>query len=69
MTQPTAAVAKLADRNDNLQIGDRGASVTAVTGTAGATYTATEQAMINNLKTAVNALIERLEAHGLVADN
>ena len=29
MTQPTAAVAKLSDRNDNLQIGDRQTAITA----------------------------------------
>ena len=46
---------------------DRQATVSAVTGTAGATYGATEQAMINNLKTAVNDLISRLQGMGIIA--
>lgn len=63
MTQPTAANAKLSDNNDNLQIAERGASVTALSlsGTYASDYA--------NIQTAVNALIERLEAHGLIADN
>ena len=69
MTQPIASVSKLADSNDNPQIAERGASVTAVAGTADGTYGTAEAAIINNLVTAVNALIERLEAHGLIADN
>lgn len=63
MTQPTAATAKLSDRNDNLQVADRGASVTALT------LTGTYASDFANIQTAVNALIERLEAHGLIADN
>lgn len=41
--------------------------VSTVAGTAGVTYTATEQALINNLKTAVNDLISRLQAHGIIS--
>lgn len=69
MTQPVASVSKLADSNDNPQIGERGAAVTAVSGTADGTYGTAEAAIINDLVTAVNAVIERLEAHGLIADN
>lgn len=36
-------------------------ATTPVSGIAGATYTATEQAMINNLVTAVNSLITKLK--------
>lgn len=43
------------------------ATVAAVTGTAGATYTATEQTMINSLKTQLNLVISRLQTHGLIA--
>lgn len=46
---------------------NRQALVNTVSGTAGATYGATEQALINNLKTAVNDLISRLQAHGIIA--
>lgn len=46
---------------------DRQASVASVSGTAGASYTATEQALINDLKTAVNDLISRLQNHGIIA--
>lgn len=69
MTQPVAKVSKLADSNDNPQIADRGASVTAVAGTADGTYGTAEAAIINDSVTAINAIIERLEAHGLIADN
>lgn len=69
MTQPTAKVSKLADSNDNPQIAERGAAVTAVAGTADGTYSSNEQTLINAQTTAINAIIERLEAHGLIADN
>lgn len=42
------------------------AVVTPVSGTAGATYGATEQSMINDNKTAINDLILKLQAIGLV---
>ena len=60
MTQPTKEKSKLADSNNNPQIADRGAAVTAPTG--GATVDA-------EARTAITAVIERLEAHGLIADN
>lgn len=46
---------------------DRQGAVTAVAGTAGGTYTGTEQTMINDLKTAVNDLITKLQNHGIIA--
>lgn len=63
MTQPTAAQGKLVDTSNNPQLQDRQSSVTAVslTGTYASDYA--------NIQTAINAIIERLEAHGLVADN
>lgn len=80
MAQPSAADAKLSDRQDNLQIADRQSAITTVTitgtGTAGASYTSNEQTLINAmkadiaaLKVAQDLLISALEAHGLVADN
>jgi len=51
----------------NQVLTNRQATVTSVSGTAGATYTATEQAMINNLKTAVNDTIARLQSMGIIA--
>lgn len=42
------------------------AAVSQVSGTAGASYTATEQEMINANKTAINDLIVRLQAIGLI---
>lgn len=60
MAQPNASESKLADSNDNPQIGERGASVTAAAG--GATVDA-------EARTAIAALIDRMEAHGLIADN
>lgn len=69
MTQPTAAQGKLIDKSNNPQIQDRQSSVAAVSGTPDGTYSANEQTMLSDLQTAVNAIIERLEAHGLIADN
>ena len=60
MTQPTKADAKLIDKADKRQIGEQGASVTAPTG--GGTVDA-------EARTAITALIERMEGHGLIADN
>jgi hypothetical protein len=56
--------------NGTKVVGAQGAAVSAVTGTAGGSYTSTEQTMINDLKTAVNDLINRLKSsggHGLIA--
>lgn len=50
-------------------LGQRGAAVTTVSGTAGAAYTATEQGIINALVTAINAVIARMNiatGHGLI---
>lgn len=55
--------------NGNRVVGARQAAEAAVTQTAGGTYTATEQAMLNALKTAVNGLITKLSSasgHGLL---
>lgn len=45
----------------------KGAAVTDVTGTAGATYTATEQALVNSTKTQLNALLASLRAAGIIS--
>ncbi len=42
------------------------AAVTVISGTASGTYGATEQAMINNTKTAVNDLISKLQTLGIL---
>lgn len=51
----------------NAVLTDQQATVAAVAGTAGATYTGTEQTLINDLKTAVNNLILRLQGMGTIA--
>lgn len=43
-----------------------GAGITDVTGTAGGTYTATEQTLINDLKAKVNALLAAAREAGLI---
>ena len=48
-------------------VGARLAAVTAVSGSAGATYTSTERNLINNLVAAVNSLISRNQTHGLTS--
>lgn len=62
MTQPTAKVSKLADTNNNPQIGDRQAAVADISVTG--TY-ATDDTPI---ETAVNGILAALRAHGLIAD-
>ena len=47
--------------------GDQGAAVASVAGTAGGTYTATEQDVINDTATAVNGLLVELRSLGLIA--
>jgi len=47
-------------------VGARGTAISLVTGTAGATYTATEQLLINDCKLAINQVIDRLQNHGLI---
>ena len=56
MTQPAKSKSKLADTTDKPQIADRGAAVTVPTDLA--------ESIV-----AITAIIERLEAHGLIADN
>lgn len=41
-------------------------AVDAITGTASGTYGATEQTLINNLKTTVNELLTKLENIGII---
>lgn len=41
-------------------------TVAQITGTAGGTYTSTEQVIINNLKSSLNDLIQKLETIGLL---
>lgn len=45
----------------------QGALIASVTGTADASYGANEVTLINDLTTAVNAILARLRAHGLIA--
>ena len=60
MAQPKKTECQLADANDKPMIGNQGSAITAPTG--GATTDA-------EARTAINAIISALEAHGLVADN
>lgn len=82
MGQPTAAEAKLVDKSNNPQIGDQGSAIVAVvdaldgatltgdTLTTSATPTVDElEANDGVLGGKINAIIEILEAHGLIADN
>jgi hypothetical protein len=45
------------------------ATIAAVSGTAGATYTATEQGIVNANVTAVNAIIAALKAANIIAED
>jgi hypothetical protein len=56
MTQPVDQNTKLVDREQNGQIADRGASVAVPVDLATSIV-------------AITAIIERLEAHGLIAEN
>lgn len=72
MTQPSATEAKLVDKDDNPQIADRQTSITAVTEAhaLNATFSDTEvEAALDLLGVTINQIIDRLEAHGLAADN
>lgn len=51
---------------DSLEAAPQEALTTGTVSTAGATYTATEQAMINNLKTRVAELELKLQTLGLL---
>lgn len=72
MAQPSKVDAQLADRNDKPMIGTQGAAITAAS-TAhalNATFSDVEvETALNALGTAINSIISRIEAHGLVADN
>lgn len=46
-----------------------GAGIADEAATAGATYTATEQAMINSLKTKLNAALAALRSAGIIAND
>lgn len=48
-------------------VSGQGSAVTDVAGTAGGTYTATEQGIINDTVTAVNALLAELRTLGIIA--
>lgn len=57
------------DSGGDQVVGSRQGSITPVSGTAGAAYTATEQVIINDLVTTVNDLINKLSSatgHGLI---
>lgn len=77
MTQPTAAIAKLVDKQNNPQIGDQGSAITALTDSTAGTvsdtidYASTPAVSddLASLGAKINAIIEVLEAHGLIADN
>jgi len=72
MTQPTPANAKLVDKTNNPQIADRLAlvAVTTESHALNATFSDTEvEAALDLLAVSINLLIERMEAHGLIADN
>jgi hypothetical protein len=51
------------------QIVTPAAGVANVTGTAGGTYTATEQAMINANAAAINAILAALRAANIIAED
>ncbi len=81
MTQPSNAAAKLVDNNNNPQIADRQAPINDLVDSTGGTIDGTLSAVsgsgadstINDnfaeLNTKINIIIDRLEAHGLIADN
>ena len=80
MTQPTAAEAKVIDKLGNPQIANRQPAQTVdaivTTETAVSGWDTNEINMVNNLKTDVtnlharlSELIDKLEAHGLLAEN
>jgi hypothetical protein len=45
------------------------AAITTVAGSAGATYTATEQGILNNAVTALNAALAALRAANIIAED
>lgn len=46
-----------------------GAAINTVSGSAGATYTATEQGILNNAVTALNAVLVALRAANIIAED
>lgn len=62
---PAGGVIKAAQLDAKLDA-TKAAAVADVTGTAGATYTATEQALINSTKAQLNALLAALRAAGII---
>jgi hypothetical protein len=52
--------------NGQQVLGPRLSNIPTVSGTAGASYTAAEQNMLNNLESAVNTIISRMQAQGFI---
>lgn len=55
------------DEDDEMMV--QGAAITNVSGTAGGTYTATEQGIINNLVTAVNSMLAAMRRDNTIAED
>lgn len=60
------ASAAASDEAVTLAAFETGAAVADVSGTAGGTYTATEQGVINDTVTALNALLAELRTAGII---
>jgi hypothetical protein len=60
-------MAQTFDEDDQMWV--PAAAVTNVAGTAGGTYTATEQGIINNSVTAINAILAALRAANIIAED
>ncbi len=78
MTQPSEANSHMTDRDDNPMLDDQLASVAAAVvalsmtdadANLGATTQAELEGLLDALGVVINLLIERMEAHGLIADN
>lgn len=63
ITLPTGSQIQI---NGNKVLTDRQTGVSTVPGTAGGTYTAVEQGMINNSALAINTIIARLQSMGII---
>ena len=68
MVQPNEEQSKLIDKSGNFQLANRGSAIADLTGTAGGTYGNNEQDQINNLRVALNTLLAKIRAHGLIED-
>lgn len=55
------------DEDDSMVV--QGAAIANVAGSAGGTYTATEQGIINNLVTALNAALAALRRANIIAED